>query len=120
MIGEQDSSVFAAAQALFRHHGFEPLVVQKAVDMISASVMVAGGFGSALVPESVQNLQLPNVVYRPLVTEVDSLIDLHCAYRKDERSPLLGALLESVRAYCSRNKVSCQGLASQLPDPTNS
>lgn len=109
LIGEQDSSVFSAAQALFRHHGFEPMVVQRAVDMISAAVMVAGGFGSALVPESVQNLQLPNVVYRPLVTEVDSMIDLHCAYRKDERSPLLAALLVSVRAYCQQNQVSSQG-----------
>lgn len=99
LIGEQDPSVFAATQALFRHYGFEPLIVQKAVDMISAAVMVAGGFGSALVPQSVQNLQLPNVVYRPLNTEIDSRIGLHCAYRKDDQSPLLKALLEHVRNY---------------------
>ncbi|MDR3413664.1 MAG: LysR family transcriptional regulator [Formivibrio sp.] len=114
LIGEKDSSVFSAAQALFRHHGFEPLIVQKAVDMISAAVMVAGGFGSALVPESVQNLQLPNVVYRPLVSEVDSLINLHCAYRKDEQSPLLAALLEKVHAYRTRNQVASQ-LALKTP-----
>ena len=99
LIGEQDPSVFAATQALFRHYGFEPLIVQKAVDMISAAVMVAGGFGSALVPESVQNLQLPNVVYLPLITEIDSRIGLHCAYRKDEQSPLLQELLKYVRSY---------------------
>ncbi|MDR3413854.1 MAG: LysR family transcriptional regulator [Formivibrio sp.] len=119
LIGEQDSSVFAAAQSLFRHHGYEPMVVQKAVDMISAAVMVAGGFGSALVPESVQNLQLPNVVYRPLVSEVDSMIDLHCAYRKDERSPLLAALLESVRAYCTRHQESCRQAISFASDSIN-
>lgn len=99
LIGEQDPSVFAATQALFRHYGFEPLIVQKAVDMIAAAVMVAGGFGSALVPESVKNLQLPNVVYRPLITEIDSRIGLHCAYRKDEQSPLLQELLKYVRNY---------------------
>ncbi len=104
LIGEQDQSVFFASQALFRYHNFEPLVVHKAADMISAVVMVAGGFGSALVPESLLNLQLPDVVYRPLVTEVDALIDLHCVYRKDEHSPLLTALLECVHAYRNQNQ----------------
>ena len=99
LIGEQDQSVFIAGQALFRYHDFEPLVVQKAADMISAVVMVAGGFGSALVPESVLNLQLPNVVYRPLVTVVESLVDLLCVSRKDQQSPLLAAVLECVQAY---------------------
>ena len=117
LIGEQDSSVFAAAHSLFLYHGFDPRIVQRAVDMISAAVMVAGGFGSALVPESVQNLQLPNVVYRPLVTEVDAMIDLHCAYRKDETSPLLDALLESVRNYRRKNKEECGQYLCELADP---
>ena len=67
--------------------------------MISAVAMVAGGFGSALVPESVLNLQLPNVVYRPLKTDIECLVDLHCAYRKNEQSPLLKSLLDCIRAY---------------------
>jgi DNA-binding transcriptional LysR family regulator len=97
MIGEVDPS--AAIKDLFALHNFEPIVVQKSADMISAVVMVAGGFGTAIVPDSVQVLQLPNVIYRPLITETDISIELHCAYRTDERSPLLKALLETVREY---------------------
>ena len=102
LIGEQDQSVFFVTQSLFRHYDFEPLVVHKAVDMISAVVMVAGGFGSALAPESVLNLKVPDVVYRPLVAEVESQIDLHCVYRKNERSPLLRPLLQCVALIVSR------------------
>ena len=104
LIGEQDQSVFFVTQALFRHHDFDPLIVHKAADMISAVVMVAGGFGSALVPESVLNLQLPDVVFRPLVSEAAAMIDLHCVYHKDEQSPLLASLLECVRAYREQNQ----------------
>ena len=101
IIGEVDPS--AAIKNLFSKHNFEPLFVQKATDMISAVVMVAGGFGTAIVPDSLQTLQLPNVVYRPLITDADILIELHCAYRTDERSPLLKALLETVREYQAQN-----------------
>ncbi len=99
LIGEQDQSVFIACQPLFHQHAFEPLVTQKAADMIAAVIMVSGGFGSALVPESLLSLQLPNIIYRPLISEVDCLIDLHCVYRRDDRSPLLKELLDCVHAY---------------------
>ena len=64
---------------------------------------LAGGFGSALVPESVLNFQLPDVVFRPLVSEIEAMIDLHCVYRKDESSPLLASLLDCVYAYRQQN-----------------
>ena len=99
LIDELDQSVFIACRKLFKHHSFEPIVVQKAADLIAAAIMVSGGFGTALVPESILNLQLPNVVFRPLVTEVECMIDLNCAYRKDEESPLLNDLLACVHAY---------------------
>ncbi len=110
IIGEVDPS--AAIRNLFSQHNFEPLFVQKATDMISAVVMVAGGFGTAIVPDSLQTLQLPNVVYRPLITNADISIELHCAYRTDERSPLLKALLETVREYQAKNQCA---LESRIP-----
>jgi DNA-binding transcriptional LysR family regulator len=104
LVGEQDPCLYSACQPLFKRYDFEPRVVQKATDMISAVAMVAGGFGSALVPKSVLNLQLPNVVYRPLTADIECLIDLHCAYRKNERSPLLAAILQCVRNYRHENR----------------
>ena len=67
--------------------------------------MVSAGFGSTLLPESVLNLKLPNVVYRPLVTDIECLIELHCAYRKDEESPLLAELLDCVRRYTHESSI---------------
>lgn len=99
LIDEQDQSVFIACRNLFKRHSFEPIVAQKAGDLIAAAIMVSGGFGTALVPESILNLQLPNVVFRPLATDIECLIDLHCAYRKDEDSRLLNDMLDCVRAY---------------------
>lgn len=99
LIGEQDPCIYSTCKGLFERHHFEPLIAHKAVDMISAVAMVAGGFGSALVPGSVLNLRLPKVAYRRLSTDVECLVDLHCAYRKNEQSPLLKSLLECIRAY---------------------
>ncbi len=111
LIDEQDQSVFIACRNLFKHHNFEPIVVQKTADLISAAIMVSGGFGTALVPESILNLQLPNLVFRPLIAEVECLIDLHCAYRKDEESRLLNDLLECVHAYTQAQGFSGQNAA---------
>ena len=97
IIGEVNPS--PAVKALFDRHNFTPAFVQKSEDMISAVVMVAGGFGTAIVPVSLQNLQLPNVVYCPLIADESSAIELHCAYRTDEKSPLLKALLKTVHEY---------------------
>ncbi len=115
LIDEQDQSVFVACRELFKFHSFEPIVVQKAADLISATIMVSGGFGTALLPESILNLTLPNVVYRPLITEVDCMIDLHCAYRKDEESPLLEELLACVHAFSRARENADRPGASGTP-----
>ena len=95
LIGEADST--AAVKAIYEMYALDECVVQKSADMISAVVMVAGGFGTAIVPESLRTLQFPNVVYRPLVMEDPKYIELHCSYRAGESSPLLKELLDIVR-----------------------
>ena len=82
-------------------------------------VMVAGGFGTAIVPDSLQSLQLPNVVYRPLITRANILIELHCAYRKDERSPLLKALLQTVHEYRRKNHAATGARAGKTRLPAD-
>ncbi len=86
---------------LCRANGFEPRLGQKAADVVSGLVMVAAGFGVCIVPESVQVLQLPGLVYRPLAAKADgcAAIELQCAYRQGDASPLLRDLLDVVRAY---------------------
>lgn len=47
------------------------------------------------------DMRLPNVVYRPLDASANIQVSLQCAYRKDDESPLLRALLESVEVFRS-------------------
>ncbi len=51
---------------LCRGAGFEPRVVQEAVEMVSALSLVAAGIGIALVPGAVRAVPRPGVVFRPL------------------------------------------------------
>ncbi len=62
--------------------GFRPRVSQQVVEAYSLTSLVAAGFGVALVPEGVQTLSRPGVVYRPL--EGQALrADVQMAYRPD-------------------------------------
>ncbi len=84
---------------LCRASGFEPKVKQLASDVVTGAMMVACGMGVMLVPESLRNLQLPNLVCLPLKNQPDAFMDLHCYYLKTERSPLLASLLETIRDF---------------------
>jgi DNA-binding transcriptional LysR family regulator len=94
---------------LCRHSGFHPDIVQEAEDVVSSVALVAIGFGICLVPESARNLQLPNVVYKRLATP-EPIIDLNCAYRTDDVSPILEAFVDIVHDYrTSREGFGRQG-----------
>ena len=84
---------------LCRANGFEPKVTQLASDVVIGAMMVSCGMGTMFVPESMRNLQLPNLVCRPLKGQAKAFMDLHCYYLKSERSPLLAALLKTIRAF---------------------
>jgi DNA-binding transcriptional LysR family regulator len=79
--------------------GFVPRVSQEVGDAVTGVALVASGFGVCLVPESATVFSLPGVVYRPIDgLPPNSGVDLSCIYRRDDRSPLLQAFLETVRA----------------------
>lgn len=105
MIGRQDAKNYApeelAAQA---HYGFQLRIVQGVQDMVSAVAMAGCGFGPAIVPSSLQHLRIPNVVYRPLLTEKPLPCNLYCIYRENEQSPALQAMLKTVRLHCAENQ----------------
>lgn len=85
--------------ALVQRYGFDLHVVQRSDNLISAVSMVAGGFGSCIVPQSLQILKLPNVVYRPLIAEIDVGIDLYCIFRPGAQPDLLRDFLAVVHAH---------------------
>ena len=61
--------------------------------------MVAAGFGSCIVPQSMQILKLPNVVYRPLVAEIEVGVDLYCVFRPGVQPILLQNFLDVVHSH---------------------
>jgi LysR family transcriptional regulator, benzoate and cis,cis-muconate-responsive activator of ben and cat genes len=89
----------APVQVLAEHYRFDMQVSQTSDNLISAVSMVAGGFGSCIVPQSMQILRLPNVVYRPLVAEIEVGVDLYCIFRPGVQPMLLQNFLDVVSSH---------------------
>lgn len=86
-------------RSLLLHHGFQPRIGPLVSDCMAGLGVIACGLAVSLLPESMQALHFPGVVFRPLLSDAGILpMGLDCAYRENEPSPLLAALLESVRA----------------------
>lgn len=93
------SSSIAQVMDLCRSHGFEARLAPPGSDVVVATLLAATRGGLSVVPESMVNVRFPGVAYRPLRSEVDATMDVHCFYLKGDRSPLLLSLLGTVRAY---------------------
>lgn len=85
----------ALAMRLCSSHGFEPHLAPPAGDITMTGLMAAAGVGVSIVPESMGNVHFPGVVYRPLDTR--ERMDAYCYFMREETSPLLMALRETVR-----------------------
>jgi DNA-binding transcriptional LysR family regulator len=81
---------------LCRSAGFEPRVVQEAVEMVSALSLVAAGIGIALVPGAVRAVRRPGVVFRPLTPAPWSEVML--IRRNEPPTALIARFLEVVVA----------------------
>ena len=85
-------------------HGFEPRFAAEASDVVMATLLTAIGDGITLVPASMANVKIPGVTYLELDRSVrGAYMDVYCYYRKEERSPLLKAMLEVVEAIRKRS-----------------
>lgn len=89
----------AIAVELCRRHGFEPHFAPIASDMIMATLLTTLGPEVAFVPWSITNVHFPGVCYLRLKRQAGAYMDLHCFYLRSERSPLLAAMLETVRSF---------------------
>lgn len=89
----------AAAVELCRAHGFEPLFAPAVGDLVMASLMASLDAGVALVPQSMSHVGFPGIAYRPLQARPPPVMEMHGFYLRDERSPLLRAMLEVVRGF---------------------
>ena len=88
-----------------RKAGFSPQIVQEAEPMESVVGMVAAGAGIAIVPQSMQQLHLRKVVYRP-IEESYAVADIAVAWRKTGFSPIVQALLSCCPAPEQRRRTA--------------
>jgi len=84
------------AYDLCRGAGFEPNVVQEAVEMASALSLVAAGIGIALVPGAVRAMPRPGVVFLPLAPAPRT--ELVLVRRDEPPTALIARFLEVVAA----------------------
>jgi DNA-binding transcriptional LysR family regulator len=86
-----------------RYAGFAPRVVHGEYTLPTNLALIAAGLGVTLLPASIRNLQRTGVVYRPLMPPVPEL-EMAVAYGREERSPVLPAFLDVLRAATARSR----------------
>jgi DNA-binding transcriptional LysR family regulator len=100
LIGSNNPDWEKRFETWFKPYGFGPCTTpQKASSIMSAVALVSAGFGITPVPASLETMSFQNVVFRPLLTDTALTVDLHCACLNSNQSPLLAAMLETVRSY---------------------
>ncbi|MEJ8847756.1 LysR substrate-binding domain-containing protein [Variovorax rhizosphaerae] len=92
-------NLIAGALSICRSHGFEPRFAPPVHDVVTATLSVVTGRVLSLVPESMLNVRFPGITYRPLTSRVDASMEVHHYRLKDESSPLLDALLETIEGF---------------------
>jgi DNA-binding transcriptional LysR family regulator len=90
-----NSGFSAAAHSAWAQVGVTPHIVHRAPQFASIISLVAAGLGVAIVPECMQRVHLPGVVYRPL-RDVTVKAPIALIYRRDRESPPLELLLKSL------------------------
>jgi DNA-binding transcriptional LysR family regulator len=73
---------------IIRAVGFEPRIVQEAVQMQTIVGLVAAGIGVSIVPESVARLRRGDVAFRPL-SPAARVVTLDLAWRTGDPNPLI-------------------------------
>src|SRR5690606_12661695 len=76
--------------------GFLPLIAQEAAPMQNVIGLVGAGLGISIIPESVQKIQMPEVVYRPLLEDLP-MATIALAWRKGDTSKGVKASSEVAR-----------------------
>ena len=86
-------AIFAACHAA----GFSPLIGQEAPRIVSTLNLVAAGLGIAIVPASLQRMQMDGVVYRRLEDTTQPRAPLLLATRRGDTGAVLRHFLDLVK-----------------------
>lgn len=92
---------YDAFAALCRGCGFQPNIAQRAKQMQTVISLVSNGFGVALVPQSLMNLQRTGVVYAP-IRERSPPIVIGLLYRRKDVNPAIQLFADTVKETIAR------------------
>lgn len=94
--------------------GFAPRVAQEAREGVTILALVAAGTGISILPDTYRHAGIPGVVQRPLAS-ADSGSRLLLAWRRAERSPLLGRFLEMAGGWPGFARQAGRGRRAAVP-----
>ncbi len=98
MYARQGAGYFhAMLMRLFEDAGVTPHYVQHVTQIHSMLGLVHAGLAAAIVPESASGLHMNDVQFRRLATTPERPVELHMAWRRDNRNPVL----EPMRRLCT-------------------
>jgi DNA-binding transcriptional LysR family regulator len=86
--------------ALCERAGFEPRVIQEALEPSVIMGLVAAGLGVAIVPSSVQSIGIADIVFVPL-DDPEAVATLYVAHRSNDDSPRVRAFAHLVTQVCN-------------------
>jgi DNA-binding transcriptional LysR family regulator len=118
--GEQAITMHEHLLALVQEGDFPLRVAQSAPSLTTMIALVAGGAGIAYVPESLGNMNVPLVCFRPLV-DLERVSEIAVCYRSDENSLAVWKLLKILNAlpYLPKDaydrQIESQGNGSKKP-----
>ncbi len=95
----EESQTVARVLGLCAAAGFAPHAVQEVPGWQTAISLVGSGMGVTILPESVENLQLPGIVYRRLVSPIRSSIA--AVWREDDNRPMVERFVSEGKAVMS-------------------
>jgi DNA-binding transcriptional LysR family regulator len=89
--------LFDEVIATCRRAGFSPRIVSEPNFMATVMTLVESGLGASLIPRCVRSLNRVHVAIRP-ISPKSARILLCVAWRKSEKSPIVAAFLDNLRA----------------------
>ena len=90
-------SLFEQIAEICRNAGFAPRIVLEAREWLTEISLVEAGLGIAIVPASFGRLELGDVKFVPLQSQVQSLIVL--CYLRENIKPTVSAFVEIVQKF---------------------
>jgi DNA-binding transcriptional LysR family regulator len=107
--------IYELLRELCAKRGFSPNIVQEVLDSSAIVCLAATGLGIAVVPSELQCINVPNVLFKPLI-DGDAVTDVWLANRAGEPSALIASFRHMVQASLKDWKLENPERAASVGD----